>query len=156
MREVINRVCLGLLLVCVSGCASTLNPFKDGPSCPYADKGQCMGVYDAYDQSKKIPDGPAPKKDTKKPDAAVKDTQAEAPKPTGTADLYQAALYNQMYGLIREPHAPLLVPEKLVRGLFMPVEGDEGELYMEEQVYIKMDGSHYLLLPPGSAHEDGG
>lgn len=140
MRKLSLLLCV-LLFVLATGCVSSIvNPFKEDAGCPQGDKGQCMGVYEAYHASVNTTDEPIRKARKKADD----DPPAQPPAPE---NLYQQELYNKMSGLIRDPRTPMLVPEKVVRGLFLPVEGEEDELYMEEYVYIKMDRSRFLLSP---------
>lgn len=144
------RINKGFLLIAVTaavmaliGCASVMNPYESKFNCPETDKGKCIPISAAYDESV----------NGKKKNGNLFE-QGEAGKPPSEGwveptpygkDMYQEALYEELSGLIKDPRTPMVRPPKVLRVLLLPYTGEGNELYMKRFVYLIVDGPEWIL-----------
>lgn len=155
MKHTIIFLSLSFLL---SGC-HLINPYENDFSCPDTFHGKCISVNAAYEDSltgndmaynKTInsciggscPDNPEQEINESK----QKVTIAKA----GTVEdrnynAYKSSLYTRFDQLLREPQSPVVVPPKVMRVLFLPYRGQEGEFYMYRHIYFFVDDPKWIL-----------
>jgi conjugal transfer pilus assembly protein TraV len=141
--------CLLLLfLSIVSGCTTignALNPYKSDFNCPLSDKGQCIGLPQAYDQSVKTnPEGmkEVPKKEAEGSNGTGNDRPDQ---PVSAETTYEKASYQKLAGLLREPVTPLVAPPKVMRVLLLPYKSGENDLYMLRYAYFFVDDPKWVF-----------
>lgn len=130
MNAIKNSLMISLMLV--AGCS----PYASKFNCPETDPGKCVPVEQAYQESKGSWE---PKR------AAESEAALEA---------YRTQLFNRMAGLLEEPSAPLVVPPKVMRMLFLPYRGAENELYMPRYTYFFVDEPRFVLGERARALEE--
>ena len=141
-----------LATAAVSACSVV--PYENEPMCDVAGYGRCASVADAYEAS--LSD-----EATRRDPPTVESGAAPAPK-TGDAALpvstptpreaYQAALYQELAGLVQAPQTPMVRAPKVARLLVLPYsDGPSGELYLARHVYFFLGRPEWLLAP--EAHE---
>ena len=141
--RVIPRLVAALVLTAlVSGCA-ILNPYYEDFDCRRGEgSGQCVDVPTAYATAKaneplaNLPAAPAGV------DPAAWAAQAEA---SDGKKAYQEGLYQQMAALAKAPKTPLMIPPKVMRVLVLGYEGKDGELYMPNYFFVKVDDAKWVM-----------
>ena len=141
-----------LATAAVSACSVV--PYENEPMCDVAGYGRCASVAEAYESSlsddaetRNLP--------------VVEGSVTSAPKPGNAAppvpvptprEAYQAALYQELAGLVQAPKTPMVRSPKVVRLLVLPYsDGPSGELYLARHVYFFLGRPEWLLAP--EAHE---
>ncbi len=144
-RYILLGLTLGLTLVGCGTMGNALNPYQSEFSCPLSDKGQCIGVPQAYDKAT-----------GKDPELAVNIPRKKAqvltpadpgtPTQTSTAETaYEQASYQKLAGLLREPVTPVVAPPKVMRVLILPYKSGENDLYMARYAYFIVDDPRWVL-----------
>lgn len=125
-----------------SGCAAVMNPFSSDFTCPGTDKGKCVEMKVAYDESRG-------KKTTSQPLPESTRAQQEGgadPLPVATGEgHYTDAKFEKMAKLLKSPATPIVVPPTVMRVLIMPYQGDEEELLMPRYVYVMVDKPKWIV-----------
>lgn len=158
-----------ILLLCVSifmysGCA-VFNPYEDTFSCPEREKGKCVSVEDAYEESLsgkdkgvgcdvtkitrrgRIAESKSTSKTQKDGNVASKPDEG-----SGTELTYQKQVFKKLSGLLEKPTTPLMVPPTVMRVLFLPYKDEGNRLYMTRYVYCIVDEAQWVIgndLPEG-------
>jgi len=113
------------LSICLCGCASLLNPYKDEFQCPEIYNGRCASMQSAYHDSVNNVDPKAA--------SAISETCGEKDRLSsqpllgsergGTYErakqIFKEKQFQKMAALIKEPAAPVLAPPEVVRVLIM-------------------------------------
>lgn len=132
------------LTIILGGCSAVLNPYASEFSCPETDKGKCVAVKTAYDESLNplVKPEPGEKKEECKDCGKEK---AAVPGAAGEETEYREALFRRLAGLLKEPETPMVAPPQVMRVLLLPYRGDGGELFMARYAYIFLDRSKWIL-----------
>lgn len=145
LEKIMKCGVLCAVLAALSGC-SFLLPYKSSFQCSETDKGKCVSMKSAYEESIS---GEQSKKEGKGGECAKcgkKSKNKEEPGITKQApqDLYRENLYIEMAGLIKDPVTPLVVPPKVIRALVLPYPDGE-KFYMPRYVFIMVDKPAWVL-----------
>jgi conjugal transfer pilus assembly protein TraV len=124
----------------LSGCSALVSPYSTTFQCPDSDKGKCVSVQTAYDES--IDDNPLVKevtceacdeeKNAEKADGGKADTHAV----NKLEYDYQASLYKKLTSIIDAPETPMVIPPDVVRVLIPSYTGTDNELFSARYVYF--------------------
>lgn len=161
MKSRVTRQFRGISLVAallLSGCAAIFNPYNETFDCHSAPGGKCAPTPEIYAEdiaaSKKV--------GHKIPVAAtgtVQDGQEAADPSSATAaeSAYREAQFDKMTKLLKQPVTPVVVPPAVMRILYFPFEGEDGELNMPSYTYIMLDKpkwvmGNYLVQQPEGAN----
>ena len=137
-----KKIMILALVFLFYGCSATLNPYKGEFQCPDTDKGKCISLDKAYQESKGL-----------KPvnsDKSSEKTQAEekkkpADKKDEASDTYQDSLYKRLSGLLDKPVTPVVAPAQVLRVLLLSYPGKGNELYMPRYFYIMIEKPKWIL-----------
>lgn len=157
-----------ILLLCVfifacTGC-TVFNPYEDTFACPEREKGKCVSVEDAYNESLqgvdetgscqtkvtrrgRIVEGESTDKSQKDGDSGCKSDEGSNIELT-----YQRQVFKKLSGLLEKPITPLMVPSKVMRVLFLPYKDEGNRLYMTRYIYCIVDEAQWVIgnkLPEG-------
>jgi conjugal transfer pilus assembly protein TraV len=149
-----------LFVLAAAGCA-IVNPYENDFSCPDTFHGKCISVHGAYADSLTGKDDAYEKKINNCiggncPEAGGGDP---VPTPAGTVEdrnynAYRSALYSRYDQLLRDPQTPVVAPPKVMRVLFLPYKGQEGEFYMYRHVYFFTEEPKWILGDSVEAYDD--
>ncbi|PIP41791.1 MAG: type IV conjugative transfer system protein TraV [Desulfobacterales bacterium CG23_combo_of_CG06-09_8_20_14_all_51_8] len=126
----------------LSGCSALVSPYSTTFQCPESDKGKCVSVKTAYDES--VEANPLVKNQnceecdekTNKKDAD-KDKNAAAESAGNTLQYnYQDSLYKKMTAIIDQPETPMVIPPDVMRVLIPSYTGKDNELFSARYVYF--------------------
>jgi len=130
------------------GCSAVLNPYASEFNCPETEKGKCVAVKTAYDESL----NPLVRHEPGAGESECRDCKGEKPieKPpasgTGSPEAeYREALYKRMTGLLKEPETPMVAPPQVMRVLLLPYRGEGGELFMARYAYFFVERPQWIL-----------
>jgi len=152
IKNIIKTLLLGISMLYLTACASTLNPYQGEFECPYAEKGKCVSIQDAYQESLLSFD--AKKKTGKEKEPAKEDIVYNE-----IETRYTTELFGRLSSLLKEPKSPLVVPPKVVRVMILPYQSGEGkEFYSARYVYVLVEEPRWILqnlktLPPEEQQE---
>ena len=153
VRRRIISVCITLTFLFLTGCAGILNPYDSEFTCPETNKGKCIGVRDAYDESltgldeygETCSDDDCEEREERednKKDEKKKEKLEEKKNHTFASEperLYYDSVYKEMAGLIQEPSTPVALPPRIIRALIFPYASDKDKnnvLYMPRYIYF--------------------
>jgi len=131
-------------VIFLSGCSAALNPYASEFSCPETEKGKCVAVKTAYEESL----NPLVKPEMGAKEGECKDCREEKSPASGQTppeSEYREALYKRMTGLLKEPETPMVVPPQVMRVLLLPYRGEGGELFMARYAYFFLDRPEWIL-----------
>jgi len=157
-----------LIMLCLWGCGTIVNPYKDDFSCPDYDQGKCIKVEGAYRESlQKKKNSALNEKENK---AACEKCRKEAKtnnvsedeyctactstekaeyksnSPTGLSEtIYQRAVNKKLASILKQPSTPLMAPPQVIRVLVLPYRGDSNELYMMRYIYLLIDDPRWVV-----------
>lgn len=135
-----------MVLLCVapalSGCAALVSPYSTAFQCPDSDKGKCVSVKTAYDES--IEENPLVKESTcdecdgkeEKKDGGKGENASVKPDVNVLKYNYQDSLYKKMTSIIEQPETPLVIPPDVMRVLIPSYTGADNELFSARYVYF--------------------
>jgi conjugal transfer pilus assembly protein TraV len=139
----ITRRLLGtsLLLGVVAGC----NPYNSEFACKNAPFGKCSSTPDIYteitDHKVKVPKVDA---DTGLPVSGEKEVALVAIPEAESA--YREAELKKVTKLLKRPVTPVLVPPTVMRILYLPFEGEDGDvLNMPSYAYLILDKPRFVM-----------
>ena len=121
-----------------------LNPYASEFNCPETEKGKCVAVQKAYDESL----NPLVKHEPGTGNGECRDCKEEKAPPSGSGSPeaeYREALYRRMTGLLKEPETPMVTPPQVMRVLLLPYRGEGGELFMARYAYFFLDRPEWIL-----------
>lgn len=164
-RRIIARFLIASSLATASAC-SIVNPYENDFSCPDTFHGKCISVSRAYGDAlvQKAEDNADKGMDTCiggdcKDYESIPRNDGNPEKPAGTIEdrnynSYRTALYSRFDKLLREPKTPVVAPPKVMRILFLPYKGSDGEFHMPGYVYFFADDPKWILADSVEAFED--
>jgi len=151
-RLLINFIRYSILAVLavgpvLTGCSALVSPYSTTFQCPDSDKGKCVSVQTAYDES--IDDNPLVKEQVCE-DCEEKETSDEKKMEIHTSDKtpadtsavnsakydYQNALYKKLTSIIDQPETPLVIPPDVMRVLIPSYTGTDNEWFSARFVYF--------------------
>jgi len=144
MNHSLNKVFLLVTILCgglfFSGCTSLISPYNSEFQCPNVDKGKCVSVKTAYDQSLENSGNPLVRDN----DSCTKDKKKSSVQPSapltaadsGSKSAYQNAMYHRLASLIRQPTPPLVAPPEVMRVLILSYTGSDNKLFSFRYVYF--------------------
>lgn len=137
------RFCLyALLTFLVSGC-SILNPYHEDFDCRADGRsGRCVNSMQAYSDAKH-----EEAFDNIMPQPSDLQNSGETSRliPGNKHTDYENSLYQQLSDLIKKPKTPVRIPPKIIRVLFVPYQGKNGELFMPRHAFIEVDKGKWVL-----------
>jgi len=142
-------IVLPFVLLALSGC-SVFSPYNSEFQCTSPDKGKCVSVQQAYEESlekdspvKKTVKG---KKSRKADDSSVNEEKSKdlRDKKSSAEESYKESLQREMARLIDEPVTPVVIPPKVMRILVLPYP-EKTVLYMPRFIYIMTDNPRWVL-----------
>ena len=151
IKNIAKALIVGSSLLCLTACAGTLNPYQGEFECPQAEKGKCVSIQQAYQESLISFD------DKKTPDKRKAKEQEDFYNPVESK--YTTELFGRLSSLLKEPKSPIVVPPKVVRVMILPYQNGEGkEFYSARYVYILVEEPRWILqnlktLPPEEQQE---
>ena len=141
----------------LTGCSALVSPYSTTFQCPDSDKGKCVSVKTAYDESlelnplvkEQVCEDCEEKEKTKvsneeKPDEKQMETnpsdktQGDAATPAVSSAKYdyQDALYKKLTSIIDQPETPLVIPPDVMRVLIPSYTGADNEWFSSRFVYF--------------------
>jgi conjugal transfer pilus assembly protein TraV len=133
------------LFICapaLTGCTTLVSPYSTAFQCPDSDKGKCVSVKTAYDES--IEENPLVKESTcdecdgkeEKKDGG-KSKNASVRRDVNILKYnYQDSLYKKMTSILEQPETPLVIPPDVMRVLIPSYTGADNELFSARYVYF--------------------
>lgn len=163
-RHLYTRLLIIAGLSAISAC-SIVNPYENDFSCPDTFHGKCISVTGAYgDALMQKAESNAEKGMDTCIGGDCKDyyneTRSSDPEQQGGTvedrnyNAYRTALYARFDKLLREPKTPVVAPPKVMRILFRPYKGSDGEFHMPGYVYFFADDPKWILADSIEAFED--
>lgn len=151
MNRSLNKLFIIMMLfggLSFSGCTALVSPYNSEFQCPTMDKGKCVSVKTAYDESVDNPlvrDGDEPcscdedknkdkDKDKKKDSGQL--SPGLAPVNRGPKSDFENAMYQRLASLISEPTPPLVAPPEVMRVLILSYTGSDNNLFSFRYVYF--------------------
>jgi conjugal transfer pilus assembly protein TraV len=133
-----------LVFVCTAlGCGAIFNPYSSKFNCPETDKGKCVSVNTAYEES--VSDAADEKSRAEQKEKKGKSEEEKAIEEQSPEKLYEEALFKELTGLIDDPRTPMVAPPRVVRVLLLPYRGENNELFMLRYVYFFVDEHRWIL-----------
>jgi len=132
-----------VVFVCTAGCGAIFNPYNSKFNCPETDKGKCVSVNTAYEESVRDPAGAG--SDEEEKGKKGKSEEEERAGEQSPGKLYEEALFKELTGLIDDPRTPMVAPPRVVRVLLLPYRGENNELFMLRYVYFFVDEHRWIL-----------
>jgi conjugal transfer pilus assembly protein TraV len=164
------KKCLIIItMLCLWGCGTILNPYKDDFSCPDHDKGKCIRVEGAYKESLQKKSGnilndkenkmacEKCRKEAKNNNVSEdtyctacstsKKNKSENKRITteSSETMYQRAVNKKLAAMLKAPNTPLITPPQVMRVLVLPYKGDMNELYMMRYIYLLIDDPKWVV-----------
>ncbi len=142
MRRFVNFFMLSVITV-LAGCASVMNPYDSEFTCPMADKGKCVSLQRAYEESMKDNTGGEALQAELKGNGGER---LQGPKLLAANNTpYQQAFYKKVTNLLESPETPMIVTSQALRVLVLPYKGDDNMLFMQRYVYFFVDDPRWVL-----------
>lgn len=137
MRRTLKLFILSISLLTLTACASTLNPYSGEFECPMTEKGKCVSIGQAYQESLiSFDDKKKQAVNQVKEDSVFNEIETR----------YTSELFGKLSNLLKEPKSPIIVPPKVVRILMLPYQsGDGKEFYSARYVYVIVDDPKWIL-----------
>ena len=136
-----------------SGCTALVSPYSTTFQCPDSDKGKCVSVQTAYNESVEtnplVREPAEPECDTCEDGADKKKTQERGHKEQG--DLkelkyhYQDSLYKKMTAILEQPETPFVIAPDVIRVLIPSYTGSDNALYGSRYVYFFVTDPQWSL-----------
>lgn len=127
----------------ISGCSALVSPYSTTFQCPDSDKGKCVSVQTAYDES--VEDNPLVKEpvgeeceecDDEKDNKDTDDDHILKSPVNALEYNYQDSLYKKMTAIIDQPETPFVIPPDVIRVLIPSYSGSDNALYGARYVYF--------------------
>ncbi|MEN6317924.1 MAG: type IV conjugative transfer system lipoprotein TraV [Syntrophaceae bacterium] len=129
-----------------TACGGIFNPYKSEFDCPMRDKGQCVSVPEAYDESIIRTSQEATRHAQKKSDTSK--TGDDREQQFDPKDIYQQEMAKKLTAYIRQPSTPFLAPPTVMRALILPYKASAKDLYSERHIYIIVDEPQWVMSAP--------
>ncbi|MDA8403509.1 MAG: type IV conjugative transfer system lipoprotein TraV [Desulfobacteraceae bacterium] len=126
----------------LSGCSALVSPYSTTFQCPDSDKGKCVSVQTAYDESidanplVKNPTCEACDKEKNEKNAEKADGEKADTAAANIKYDYQDVLYKKLTSIIDAPGTPMVIPPDVVRVLIPSYTGTDNELFSARYVYF--------------------
>jgi len=160
-------ILLILLSISLGGCA-IFNPYENDFSCPDTFHGKCISVTGAYNQALREKAEVANSEEIDTcigGDCKGAGNSSNNPKTAGPPitlastegknfNAYKDSLYRRLDNLLREPQTPVVAPAKVMRILFLPYKGQDGEFVMTHHVFFFADDPKWVLGNDIDAYDD--
>ena len=128
----------------VSGCASVVNPYKGEFECPQMEKGKCVGIKEAYEESLRQGGNSTGLSNYYPKLEEGKFLSSEAMPEEQKA--YADALFNKLNKVLKDPETPILVSPQVVRVLILPYKDDNGKtLFFSRYVYVIVEEPRWIF-----------
>ncbi len=136
-------------LMAAAGCSAVgnaLNPYKSEFQCPLTDKGKCVDLPTAYNESLALERSPTiPNNDPSAGNAKNISTAKLSGTGVSAETQYQESLYRKLADMLSDPVTPVVAPPKVMRVLLLPYKGDKNSLYMFRYAYFFVDEPKWVL-----------
>ena len=147
---------LAAAMLMTTGCAKVFNPYESEFQCPPTDKGRCMSIPDAYEQSISGENPPAENERALRRPRVSARLQREAPTATAAPDAYTRTTeearydylsrkYDKMAALIGNPVTPVVAPPDVIRVLILSYTGADNHLFGYRYVYFFATQPRWIL-----------
>ena len=133
-----------LCILFLSGCSALVSPYSTTFQCPDSDKGKCVSVQTAYNES--VEDNPLVREQANVECEACEDGNIEKENPdehrmskASSKALeynYQDSLYKKMTAILDQPETPLVIPPEVIRVMIPSYTGSDNALYGSRYVYF--------------------
>jgi conjugal transfer pilus assembly protein TraV len=146
IKHILLVSALLLSFIYLSGCSALVSPYSTTFQCPDSDKGKCVSVKTAYDES--VDDNPLVKnppcedcdeeknkQDSDEAKKTHKDSSAQ-PVVNHLKYKYEDTLYKKLTSIIEQPETPMVIPPDVVRVLIPSYTGSDNELFSNRYVYF--------------------
>jgi conjugal transfer pilus assembly protein TraV len=133
------HIVLSFILVCsasIAGCTSigeALNPYKSNFECPITDKGKCISVAKAYNDSL----------EEQTTGSNIKTGSTISGQAGETT--YQNSVYKTLAAMLSEPVTPVVAPPKIMRVLLLPYTSTDNNLFMLRYAYFFADKPKWVI-----------
>ena len=127
-------------LLALSGCSALISGYNSEFQCPETDKGKCVSVSEAYEES--LQDNPLVKENTRakqEQQEASGETEAKAVEARAPRDpeyTYRETLFKKLSSMIDQPATPIVVPPEVMRVLILSYTGNDNELFNYRYIYF--------------------
>jgi conjugal transfer pilus assembly protein TraV len=153
--------------ICLGGC-SIINPYENNFSCPDTFHGKCISVTGAYNESLNQKPEAVSKEEVntciggkcKGEDGTLSETRdgklpiRQVALEDKNYNAYKDSLYKRLDHLLREPQTPVVAPPKVMKILFLPYKGQDGEFVMTHYVFFFADEPKWILGDGVEADEE--
>lgn len=118
----------------LSGCSALVSPYSTTFQCPDSDKGKCVSVKTAYDES--IVENPLVKNSGCEECDKTDGKRETEPVRSIPEYQYKDALYQKLKTIIDQPETPMVIPPDVMRVLIPSYTGADNELFSARYVYF--------------------
>ena len=141
----------------LTGCAALISGYNSEFQCPDTDKGKCVSVKTAYEESLH---GQEENPLVKEKQCDGCNTSAQQPSMhNGSAQeeqepeySYRDALFKKLSSMIGQPSTPLVVPPHVMRVLILSYTGSDNELFTYRYVYFFATEPEWVISTSKEAH----
>jgi len=119
-----------------AGCAAfgeALNPYKSDFNCPLTDKGKCVDMKSAYNESLQQNNS-----------VNTLTTEGQIVGVSGET-LYQNARNRKLSEMLKDPTTPIVAPPRVMRVLLLPYKSDSNDLFMPRYAYFFVDQPQWVF-----------
>ena len=146
MRRLLNWCVLSIMLASAAGCASAVNPYDSEFTCPFAEKGKCVSLQRAYEESMRDNSGGKALQEEIKGRGNDNDKEQGRQGMFSTGDAaYRSAYYKKVTGLLETTETPMVVTSQAMRVLVLPYRGEDNMLFMQRFIYFFVDQPQWVL-----------
>ena len=142
------------ILLCalfLTGCSTLVSPYSTTFQCPDSDKGKCVSVQKAYEES--VETNPLVKQPVcagcEENEKETPDDQKGNPENSSTVNNlkynYQDSLYKKMTAILDQPETPFVIPPDVMRVMIPSYTGSENALYGSRYVYFFVTDPQWSL-----------
>jgi len=136
-----------------SGCTTLVSPYSTTFQCPDSDKGKCVSVQTAYNESVEtnplVREPAEPACDNGEDGTDQKNRNARGhEKESGLKELkyhYQDSLYKKMTAILEQPETPFVIAPDVIRVLIPSYTGSDNALYGSRYVYFFVTDPQWSL-----------
>ena len=145
MKSKISRLSAGIkagiALAMLSVACMACNPYNPEFTCKNAPFGTCEGTLDTYIDSILATKG----KPSRSPVLTHYTSASLTVSPSQRETAYLEAEMGKVTKLLKQPTTPVVLPPVVMRILFLPYQGDDGELNMPGYTYIMLDKPKWVM-----------
>ena len=145
----IRMTVIMVLCILFAGCGGIFNPYKSEFDCPMRDKGECVSVPEAYNESmSRMPRDANIKSSGYSKKKSDTSNSAADPEQINPRDIYQQEMAKKLASYIRQPNTPFISPPTVMRTLILPYKASSKDLYSERYIYIVVDEPQWVMSAP--------